>query len=138
MSINKRGFSIIEILIVLAIIALLAGIVVTNFTGIFGGAQEQATETVVKQSFETPLLKFRIDTGSYPNTSEGLQALIKAPSGKSKKWKGPYLKENQIPQDPWGKPYQYRFPGVKNTNSFDLWSFGPDGVESADDIGNWE
>jgi general secretion pathway protein G len=65
--------------------------------------------------------------------------LTKAPAGKESKWKGPYLEE--VPLDPWGNPYQYRFPGSKNINGargYDVWSWGTDGTESADDIGNWK
>ena len=69
---------------------------------------------------------------------QGLDALLKAPAGKEKRWRGPYIKE--APIDPWGNPYQYRFPGARNISgqrSFDIWSLGLDGVESGDDIGNW-
>jgi len=83
-----------------------------------------------------PLLKFRIDTGSFPSTSEGLAALLKAPGNKAAKWKGPYI--DNLPDDPWGNPYKYRYPGSKNPNKYDLYSLGQDGTESADDIGNWE
>ncbi len=133
----KSGFSLIEILIVLAIIALLAGIVVANFTGIFSGAQEDTARTFVRNSLETPLLKYRMDIGRYPTTQEGLEALIKPPAASAQRWKGPYLKDSTIPLDPWGTPYQYRYPGTKKSDSYDLYSFGPDGSESGDDIGNW-
>ena len=132
---NSAGFSLIEILIVLGIMALLAGVVIVNVEGIFGGSQAKAAEIFVKTSVKAPLLQYKLHIGRYPSTAEGLKALLSAPSGKTAKWKGPYV--DSLPDDPWGKPYQYRFPGAKNKNSFDLFSYGPDGTESSDDIGNW-
>lgn len=133
---NRRGFSLIEMLIVLGIIALIAGFVVGNLGGIFGGAQVDTAKTFVESSLEAPLMQYKLHTGSYPSTAEGISALLSAPTSKATKWRGPYIK--QIPEDPWGNPYQYRFPGTKNTGSYDLYSWGPDGTESADDIGNWK
>lgn len=132
----RRGFSLIEMLIVLGIIALIAGFVVSDLGGIFGGAQVDAAKAFVDTGLEAPLMQYKLHTGSYPSTAEGIAALLTAPSSKASKWRGPYVK--QIPNDPWGNPYQYRFPGVKNPGGYDLYSFGPDGVESADDIGNWK
>ena len=135
---SRIGFSLIEILIVLALIALLAGVVVTNFTGIFGGAQDDVAETFVDNSLDPALLAFYVHTRRYPSTSEGIKALIKPPSKDVGRWKGPYIDSNSIPLDPWGNPYQYRFPGTKNKEGYDLFSMGEDGVESSDDIGNWD
>lgn len=133
---SQRGFSLIEMLIVLGIIALIAGFVVSNLGGIFGGAQEDAAKAFVESGLEAPLMQYKLHTGSYPNTAEGIAALLSAPASKATKWRGPYIK--QIPTDPWGNPYQYRFPGTKNTAAYDLYSYGPDGQESGDDIGNWK
>ena len=132
---HQRGFSLIEILIVLAILGLLASILIVNFEKIFSGAEEQVAKSFVSQTMKTPLLKYKIDNGAYPSTQEGLAALLQQPENE-KKWKGPYIEE--LPDDPWGKSYQYRFPGSKKPDSYDLWSWGPDGVESSDDIGNWK
>ena len=131
---SQSGFSLLEILVVLALIAMLAGLVIANLDKIFGGGQEKVAAIWVKQ-IDTPLMAYRIQMGSYPTTEEGLQALVTAPTGKESKWKGPYLKT--LPQDPWGRPYQYRFPGVKNPAAFDVWSLGEKGVEGEGNIGNW-
>ena len=130
------GFTLFEILVVVGIIGLLATFVVTNFSQIFGGAKEDLARTFVNSGLDHVLLKFRMDTGSYPTTQEGIQALYTAPPSRAAKWRGPYIK--RIPEDPWGIPYQYRYPGTKNPDEYDLFSYGPDKVESADDIGNWE
>jgi general secretion pathway protein G len=116
----------------------LATVAIGNLGGIFSGQQDKVAGLFVKQTLDTALVPYRLDVGNYPSTEEGLTALMKAPAGKEAKWKGAYLKE--LPLDPWGNPYQYRYPGTKNINAargYDAWSWGPDGSESADDIGNW-
>ena len=135
---RMSGFSLIEILIVIALIAVLATVAIGNLGGIFSGQQDKVAGLFVKQTLDTALVPYRLDVGNYPSTEEGLTALMKAPAGKEAKWKGAYLKK--LPLDPWGNPYQYRYPGSKNINAargYDAWSWGPDGSESADDIGNW-
>jgi general secretion pathway protein G len=92
-------------------------------------------------AFETGLGMFREDCGRYPTTTEGLAALITRPTGIPEgRWHGPYF--DHIPKDPWGHDYVYRCPGIHNTNRFDLYSCGPDGVTKSggvdeDDIANW-
>jgi general secretion pathway protein G len=79
------------------------------------------------------LKTFEVDCGRFPNTQEGLGALLECPL---KGWSGPYL--DRLPKDPWGQDYQYRYPGTQNQKGFDLWSFGPDGQDGGgDDIDNW-
>ena len=135
---RNSGFSLLEILIAIALVALLASVALNQLTGIFGDNQEEAARLFVASNSELALTRYRLDVGNFPTTEQGLSALIKAPADKAQRWKGPYIKE--APVDPWGQPYQYRFPGSRNVSgsrSFDIWSLGVDGVESGDDIGNW-
>lgn len=137
---RPSGFTLLEILVVLAIIGLLVGLVVSNTDKIFGQSQEAIAKIFVRDSLKTPLVRYRIDLGDYPSTNEGLAALLTAPSNAADKWRGPYLDVSggKLPVDPWGQPYEYRYPGVKNPGGYDLYSKGPDKTaETADDIGNW-
>ena len=136
---RTTGFTLLEILVVLAIIGLLAGLAITNVDRIFGGAQVDTTRLFVNQTMKTNLTTYRIHMGSYPSTSEGLQALLTPPGSRSEKWAGPYIEGGKIPVDHWGEPYQYAYPGQRNKDSYDLWSKGPDKQSgTADDIGNWD
>lgn len=135
---RQSGFSLLEILIAIALVALLASVALNQLTGVFGDNQKQAAELFVNSSSELALTRYRLDVGNFPTTEQGLDALIKAPAGKEQRWKGPYLKEQAI--DPWGNPYKYQFPGTRNISgarSYDIWSLGEDGTEGNDDIGNW-
>lgn len=136
---RRAAFTLFEILIVIALIALLSGVAITNVGKIFGGSQEQIADLFVNDSMKAPLTSFRIHMGSYPTTDQGIQALLTSPDGNSGRWKGPYIdsKGGALPVDPWGTPYKYRYPGTKNPDGYDLYSLGPDRQESADDIGNW-
>jgi general secretion pathway protein G len=135
---SRRGFTLLEIMIALAILGLLVGLAVTNLDTIFGGAQAKTAQIFVRQSIKLPLTTYRIAMGDYPSTAEGLQALITAPSTRASQWRGPYLEESKVPVDPWGEPYVYRYPGTHNKTSYDIFSKGPDRAEGTqDDIGNW-
>jgi general secretion pathway protein G len=139
-SAKRAAFTLFEILIVVALIALLAGVAVTNADKIFGQNQEQVARIFVKQSLQVPLASYKIAMGGYPTTEEGLQALITAPGSGGERWRGPYIKSdgNKVPVDPWGQPYQYRSPGTRNADSYDVWSKGADRQDgTADDVGNW-
>ena len=128
-----------ELLVVLGILALLAGLAITNVGSIFGGAQTQTARLFVNDSLKSPLFTYNLHMGGYPTTAEGLNALIVAPTDKADRWHGPYLEPAKIPLDPWGEPYQYASPGTRNKATYDLWSKGPDKISgNEDDIGNWE
>jgi len=134
---TAAAFTLTEILIAIALIVAVVALAVTNLNVIFGNSQAQIAKLFVTQTIETPLLTYRMATGSFPTTDQGLQALIAAPDGVSG-WTGPYLNDPTLPKDPWGHPYQYAFPGTHNTNKYDCWSLGPSGQANATDIiGNW-
>ena len=137
---KRSGFTLIEILVVIAIIGLLAGLTLSNVGTLFGGSQVKIAQLMVTQSLKTPLTTYRLQMGDYPSTEEGIQALYTAPGSKADRWRGPYIAEGQkYPLlDPWNEPYQYRYPGTKNKGGYDVWSKGPDKVDGTDDdIGNW-
>jgi len=130
-----RAFTLIELLLVLVILGVLAALVIPKFTGRSKQARETAAKTDLR-TISTAIDAFETDNSRFPNTEEGLNALVTAPSGVTN-WRGPYLKGG-VPKDPWGNVYQYRQPGQQNTSDYDVYSFGPDGREGTDDIGNWE
>jgi general secretion pathway protein G len=140
MKTTTSAFTLIEILIVLAIFGLLIGVAISNTDKIFGRSQEAIARIFVRDSLKTSLMRYRIDMGDYPNTADGLAALLAAPSTRAELWRGPYAETpgGQLPLDPWGEPYRYLHPGTKNKGGYDLYSKGPDKTEgTADDIGNW-
>ena len=136
-NIKNAGFTLIEILLVIAIISALAAMVVPRLTGHSERARIAAAGADIRANIATGLKMYEIDLGVFPSTAEGLDALFKVPSGvDGTLWHGPYL-ENK-PLDPWGRSYQYKSPGLHNLTGYDLYSLGRDGVEGQDDIGNWE
>lgn len=125
-------------MLVIALIGLLIGVGVVNFDKIFGDSQKKAAQMFIQTTGKTALASYRFAMGNYPTTAQGLQALVTAPDGASSRWSGPYLEDPKPPMDPWGHPYQYRYPGTKNTSSYDLFSVGRDGQEGTeDDVTNW-
>ncbi len=134
-----RAFTLIEILVVLAIAGMIIGLAVSNFDKIFGGAKEDIARMFVSNSLKVPLQSYRMHMGDFPSTAEGLQALIVAPADKAERWRGPYLEGGKsVLNDPWGNPYRYAYPGAHNKGGYDVWSVGVDKQDgTADDIGNW-
>ncbi len=135
-----NAFTLLEILVALAIIGLLAGLAISNSDRIFGQSQEAVARVFVRDSLKTSLVRYKIDLGDYPSTAEGIAALITPPANKAERWRGPYIEApgNRVPLDPWGEPYRYRYPGTRNQGGYDLYSLGPDKTEGTeDDIGNW-
>lgn len=134
---TRKGLSLMEMIIVIGLIALIAGLIIPRVGGLFGGAEEDVVRTYVRTGIATNLMQYRLHMGSFPSTEQGLEALRSNPTG-SNRWRGPYV-DGSIEPDPWDQPYQYRYPGSRNPNSYDLWSMGPDRQNgTADDIGNWE
>lgn len=131
---RNAGFSILELLLVLVILSILAGIVGMRFAGQSGKAKVTATKAQLS-NIQGALTSYEIGLGQFPTTQQGLDALYKQPSGVDD-WDGPYL-DKPIDEDEWGHPWQYRAPGSHN-NDYDLYSYGPDGREGGgDDIVNW-
>jgi len=132
---RREGFTLVELLLVMMIIATLAAIVIPRVAG----RAEQAKITAAGQqiaNIEEALDHFEVDTGSYPK-SGALNLLIEQPSD-APGWRGPYLKKG-IPLDPWGNPYTYEYPGKHNTAGYDVFCNGPDGKAGTDDdINNWD
>src|SRR5210317_211636 len=124
---RKSGFTLMEILLVMALLGGLVVLGLVNVDKILGAGQEDTARIFVNDTMKASLFRYRIDNGRYPNSEEGIAALLNAPSGATN-WKGPYMES--IPTDPWGADYQYRFPGRKNTDGYDIFSLGGDGVES--------
>jgi general secretion pathway protein G len=117
-----RGFTLLELLVVILIIGLLTGIVAPRFLGQITRSETTAARAQI-DAFDKALQAYRIDMGRYPNEGEGLRALTDPP-GNEPRWRGPYLKD-AAPLDPWGSPYQYRIPGTRGKD-FDLSSMGRD------------
>ena len=132
----RRGFTLLELLVVMVIIGLLASFVGPRFFAQIGKSETKVARSQL-DALEKALDQYRLDAGSYPGTEQGLAALVERPSGLAR-WAGPYLKK-AVPQDPWGRPYLYKSPG--DHGEFDLLSYGkdgqPGGTGEAEDITNW-
>lgn len=133
----QRGFTLLELLVVMVIIGLLVGYVGPMYFKQVGKSEIKAARAQI-DSFGKALDQYRLDTGHYPTTEQGLVALVEKPANETK-WDGPYLKKN-VPADPWGNAYVFKLPG--DHGEYDLISYGKDGAAGgtgeAADIGNWE
>ena len=134
---RQRGFSLIELIVVLVILGLLAGIVGPRLWDRLGKSKATIAKLQVEQ-FSNALGLFRFDIGRYPSSAEGLQVLVKDRDVEN--WNGPYLEKRSLPKDPWGRDYEYRSPGEHS--DYDLWSLGADGSDGGEgdnaDIVSWE
>jgi general secretion pathway protein G len=135
----RAGFTLVEVLVVMIILAILAAVVVPRVVGRTEDARRGRAVSDV-ESFGTALDLYKADNGEYPTTEEGLKALRQAPAS-AKNWNGPYLKK-ALPPDPWGNDYIYTAPGEHNPDSYDLMSLGADGQPGGEgkdaDVSNWE
>ena len=124
---NGKGFTLMEILVVIVVISVLAGLVGPMVFRNVGDAKISAAKAQL-ELFGLALDQYRLDNDYYPSTAQGLEALTTAPPGDppAHNWRGPYLKK-AIPRDPWGHPYLYLSPGTKKPNGYDLLSYGRDG-----------
>jgi len=134
---GEDGFTLVEILVVIAIIALIMSLVGPRVLNYLAESKVKAARIQI-QSFSSALDLFNLDTGRYPTTTEGLQVLMRSP-GNIAAWNGPYLKGEAVPVDPWGKSYDYRSPGEHG--AYEIKSYGSDGQEggsgTAADITSW-
>lgn len=133
------GYTLVEMLVVLTIISLILGLVGPRVLNYLGESRVKTARLQI-ESFASALDLFYIDAGRYPSASEGLVALVQRPSG-ADVWSGPYVKGGRVPNDPWGKPYIYRYPVDRNP-PYEILSLGSDGQEggigTAADISNVE
>jgi general secretion pathway protein G len=139
--IKKRGFTLIEILVVIVVIAILATLVAPNVFQHVSTAKSSTAKSQIEM-ISTALDAYRLDNGQYPSTQQGLDALINKPSiDPPATWRGPYLRK-EVPLDPWNEPYVYLAPGDVNTTGFDLMSYGadkkPGGEGENADILSWK
>ena len=125
---SNRGFSLIELIVVLVILGLLATVVGPKVMDRLGRGKAEIAKLQIDQ-LEGALGLFRFDVGRYPSTAEGMAALIDNPGIEN--WAGPYLDKRTLPKDPWGREYEYRAPG--QYGDFDLYSLGADGMEGGED-----
>ena len=140
--VNQRGFTLIELMVVIVILGILAGLIIPRIMGRPEEARRMKARVQI-ESIETALKLYKLDNGSYPSTEQGLQALVEAPSVGQlpKAWRdGGYLEKGRVPKDPWDNEFVYLSPGANS--DFDLISYGADGEPGGEDkdkdVNNWE
>ncbi len=137
---SRSGFTLIELIVVLIVIGLLAGLVAPQILGRVSDARITTAKTQI-ELLGVALENYRLDNGVYPSTQQGLEALRTKPASGTevRNWRGPYLKKS-VPADPWGRPYIYKSPGDKDRAGFDLQTLGkdgkPGGADEDADLGN--
>ncbi|AQA18279.1 type II secretion system protein GspG [Halioglobus japonicus] len=133
----QSGFTLMELLVVLAILGLLMALVGPNVLNQLGGAKTKTAGIQIKD-LEQALEMYKLDVGRYPSTQEGLEALVSKP-GSITGWNGPYLKSD-VPMDPWNRPYNYKYPG--DNAEVDIFTYGANGTPGGEgedrDVGNWK
>ena len=140
MKLKRSGFTLIEIMLVVILIGILASIAVPRLTGRTEEARISTARSDIQGALSMVLDLYELDARRFPTTEQGLKALVEKPSlpPEPLNWKGPYLKKQAMPQDPWGNEYHYTCPG-RNNEDYDLSSSGPDGIMgNEDDINNWD
>jgi general secretion pathway protein G len=131
---SEAGFSLIELIVVLVILGLLAAVVAPNIYNKLSKSKDKVAKIQITE-LEGALQMYSFDLGRFPDTGEGLEALVRSTSG-NEAWNGPYLAKD-LPKDPWQRPYVYRCPGMHG--EFDVFSLGADGIEgNEDDICSWK
>jgi len=135
----STGFTLVEVLLVLVILVVIASLGIANYSRSHRKALINAARAQV-QELTVVLEQYHVDGNEYPTGPDGLGCLIQPPPDLANptKWNGPYLKKPALPLDPWDRPFKYQYPSAHGQDVPDVWSTGPDGVDSEDDIGNWQ
>ena len=133
---SSAGFTLIELMLVVIIIGALVAMVMPRLAGRSEQAKAGVAQADISSNIATALKLYELDNGKYPSTEEGGLAALNTKPSNASNWNGPYLEKK--PVDPWGREYQYKSPGQHRAYDYDLYSFGRDGQESADDVKNWD